>query len=66
MFLNCPSKLGHSKFVDDLGNFLNSVFKTVFASSSFYDNKVLSLNISKLAPAIISWRTFFHKMQNTV
>ena len=34
-------------------------FKTVFARSSFYKNKLLSPNFSKLAPSDISWRTLF-------
>ena len=39
------------------------VFKTVFQKSSFYENKVLSQNLSKLTPAKVPC---FHRMKNTV
>ena len=40
-------------------------FKTMFARSSVYENKVLSQNL-KLCQADISWSTIFHKLNNTV
>ena len=43
------------------------VFKTEFALSSFYENKVLSPNLSKLAETDISAEVpCFHKMKKTV